>query len=157
MEFETAFSSEAARKNFIDTLPPPIKGKMDGDILIPVVITTKQMTGMLQHQKQFLKRNQGSQYLTMMWKHGSDANNGPHKYVITSLWAIKQDIKVFKKVGAPYPIMAKWYNSEEEVEVIKKFVKIKEFNKADVQKYIHYANVYLTEDKAYVLHFKGQQ
>ena len=157
MEIEKAFSSEAARKKFIGTLPPPVNGKFDADILIPVAITTKQLTSMAEHHKKFLKGNQKHQYLTEMWRHATDANNGPYKYIITSLWAVKQDIKTFKKVGAPYPIMAKWFNSEEEVELIKKFVKVKEFNKADIHKYIHYSNVYLTEDKAYVLHFKGQQ
>ncbi len=157
MDIYSAFTNSTSRNKFIDTLPPPIKGKMDGDALIPVVITTKQLTAMMDNNKKFMRNNQKHHYLTNIWKHGTDANRGPHKYIITSLWAVKQDIKIFKKAGAPFPIMIKWYNSPEEVELVKKFVTIKEFDKADVQKYIHYANVYLTEDKAIVLHYKGQQ
>lgn len=156
MEINTAFISEAARKKFIDTLPPPTNGKFDEDILIPVVISTKQITGMSEHQKTFMKGNQKHQYLTAMWRHATDANRGPHKFIITTLWAVKHDVKLFKKAGVPYPIMLKWFNTKEDVELIEKFVKIREFDIDDVQKYIHYANVYLTKDKAYVLHFKGQ-
>lgn len=152
-----AFVSEKSRKDFLETLPPPDNGKFDGDILIPVAVHTKQLNAMMEHYKKFMKSNQKHHYLTAMWRHGADAGAGPHKYIITSLWAIKQDVQLFKDVGAPFPIMLKWFNTEQGVELISRFVKVREFNREDIQKYIHYNNVYLTQDKAICLHYKGQR
>lgn len=156
MDIYTAFTTGSSAKKFAATVPEGIKAKFDSDILIPVLINTKQITKLGQHYKKFLRANHENLYLTHMFQHGADIANGPHKYVVTSLWALKKDVETFKKLGVPFPEMLMWHNSADDIEVIKKSVKLREFRIEDVHKYIHYANIYLTKDKVYVLHYKGQ-
>ena len=156
MDIYNAFNAADGPAIFSEAAPPGMKTKFDTDILIPVVIDTKQLTQIAHHYKTFLKKNSDSMYLTYMFQHGTDATRGPHRFIITSLWAIKRDMKTFKEVGVPFNVMETWFNSEKDVKLLEKCVTLKEFKIEDVHKYIHYANVYLTETTAYVLHYKGQ-
>lgn len=156
MDIYSGFTGPRSAKKFGETVPEGLKTKFNGDILIPVLINTKQLTRIGHHYKKVLKANQEAMYLTYMFQHGADAAKGPHKYVVTTLWALKRDIKTFKDLGVPFPEMLSWYNTPEDIEVLKANVKLREFDIKDITKYIHYANIYLTEDIAYVLHYKGQ-
>lgn len=156
MDIYSAFTSERAKEKFLASVPDSeVKQKFSKASLIPVVITTKQITALTEHYRKLIASDNSALYMTHLAKHGIGAYKGPKKFMITSLWALEQDVALFKKLGVPFPIMTKWYNDTDEIELLKSFVELRVFHIEDVHEYIHYSNVYLTENLAYALHFKG--